>query len=378
MKRLWKLIGSILGLLVLAFVIAAVAITLLVDPNQFKPLITAQFKKITGFEMNIPGNLSWSFYPHFGVKADEVAITDPAVFSAKVKNLNLHLQIKPLLHKQVELSRVSMSHLNFNQLQASRVETKVQLKDQQLKVKSLDADFYQGHIHSDTTVSMKQTPYPLHITGEAKQVNAAEFLKALSQKANPKIYLDGQANVAADLSTSGNNKNELFRRLNGTTRFSLDKGALKGIDIGYYLDTAAALINKQPLPARAMGNQTDFGKMSGTAVVKNGVLNNDDLLIEALLYTIKGKGSINLVNNTINFRLEVSAKPGETETNKVLALYGKTIPVIVSGSLDNPKVTLDTLSMMEQVGKEQIQKVQDKIQKALPEEANKLIQNLFH
>ena len=83
-------------------------------------------------EMAIPGKLSWSFYPHLGMQAAEVTITDGAVFTAQLKQLVLTAKLRPLLHRHLELSKVSIEELNLNQLQLTQVESKVKWQDQNI------------------------------------------------------------------------------------------------------------------------------------------------------------------------------------------------------------------------------------------------------
>ncbi len=58
MKKLFLIIG----IPVLAVVIAIAALLLFVDPNQFKPLIVEQTKKQTGLDLVIEGDIGWRFF----------------------------------------------------------------------------------------------------------------------------------------------------------------------------------------------------------------------------------------------------------------------------------------------------------------------------
>lgn len=60
-----KLFISLLGLVVL-IVGALLALVLLVNPNQFKPLIVEQAKKQTGLDLVIEGDIGWQFFPSIG------------------------------------------------------------------------------------------------------------------------------------------------------------------------------------------------------------------------------------------------------------------------------------------------------------------------
>ena len=48
---------------VVVVIAAILALVLLVNPNQFKPLIVEQAQKHTGLELVIEGDISWQFFP---------------------------------------------------------------------------------------------------------------------------------------------------------------------------------------------------------------------------------------------------------------------------------------------------------------------------
>lgn len=375
MRKLWKWLAILVSGLVLVLIAAIVAITLLVDLNQFKPLIISQFKQLTGMEMKIPGHLSWSFFPHLGMEVNQVEISNPPDFNTTIQNLILRAELRPLLHRQLEFSKITMSQLQLNHLQVTNVAAKLQLSEGILQVKPVTADFYQGHLRGDARVIFNQSSPLITISAALDNVDLASLIQAASGK-NIQIYFEGKANLNADLAMKGRNAEQLLRQLNGNSRFSIDRGMIKGIDVGFYLETANALINKQPLPKRLPGNQTEFGQLTGTATIKNGIIYNNDLQLESPFYTATGKGFVNLVNRTLDYYLAVTVKAGAQQ--ELAALTNKSIPIHISGNLDNPSIRLDTFALMQALGKEQLQRVEEKIQQVLPDKANQLIQNLLH
>ncbi|HLF67330.1 MAG TPA: AsmA family protein, partial [Gammaproteobacteria bacterium] len=317
MKRLLKWISGIVGVLIISVVAIVLTVTVFVRPDQFKPLIITQMKNITGFEMEIPGKLSWSLIPHMGIQADQVIVRGPGVFNAKIKNLVLRVRFLPLLHKELDISKVSMQEIQFNQLLANNAVARVHLNKQMLSIEPVKADFYEGDLRSDASISFNQSPPVLHLAGGLRSINIAAVMKGLSGRA-PKLNIDGKGNVTLDITTQGKRSDELLSKLNGTGKFNLDRGALRGVDIGYYMDTAVALVNKQPLPAKGPEDKTEFGQLTGTATIKDGIVHSNDLVLDAPRYVAKGSGTVNLTNNTIDYTLLVNAKPGQKE--KVLAL----------------------------------------------------------
>jgi AsmA protein len=61
--RAFKIIGIIFGSLVALVLLAAVAVLLLVDPNDHKDRISAAVQKSTGRALTLPGELKLSLFP---------------------------------------------------------------------------------------------------------------------------------------------------------------------------------------------------------------------------------------------------------------------------------------------------------------------------
>jgi len=376
MNRFFKSAGVLFGLIIAVVVAGVLYITTKVDPNEFKPLIVSQFKQFTGFEISIPGQLSWSFYPHLGMGVSEVKVSDPGVFTSQLKNLVVRVRFLPLLHKQFDFSKLSIEDLRLNELQATNVQAKLALTNQVLSIQSLTAQLYQGQLDSQATINLQQATPVMHITGNLNQVEVADLIKGLSGIV-PKFELSGIANFSGDLTTKGKQKSELINQLNGQVGVAMSNGVVKGIDLAFYVNTAVALINKEPLPQKPENTQTEFGNLTGTAQVKDGIMTTNNLTLESPLFHASARGTIDLNNQSIDYHMDIISKI-DPKANKLLALYGKAVPVRVTGSLSDPSIALDTLALMKEVGTEQLQRIGQEIQKAIPEKANNFIKSLFH
>jgi AsmA protein len=151
--------------------------------------------------------------------------------------------------------------------------------------------------------------------------------------------------------------------------------------VGYYIDIANAFIHGQSPPSKGE-NVTNFGNLTGTAVIKNGVATNNDLALISPRFDSKGSGSLNLVNQQINYTLQIQPKiPGQGSNDGSLNINSMTLPVSVGGTLSNPSISLDVKALAGFVAKQHLQKVKDKIQDQikgkLPGKAGDLIGNFL-
>ncbi|SMY16819.1 AsmA family protein [Photobacterium aquimaris] len=101
-----KILYILLGLILLV-VIGIGALVTFVNPNQFKPLLTEQVKKITGRDLVIKGDISWRFFPTLGLSVGETAFRNPTGFAqpnlVQFKQADLSVSVLPLLSQQLDI-----------------------------------------------------------------------------------------------------------------------------------------------------------------------------------------------------------------------------------------------------------------------------------
>lgn len=96
---------------------AILALTIFVNPNQFKPLIVEQAQKQTGLELVIEGDLSWQFFPSIGLELGRTELRNPQGFSQpnlfKVETVSVDVSVTPLFSKQLEIGNVTLDGAEF-------------------------------------------------------------------------------------------------------------------------------------------------------------------------------------------------------------------------------------------------------------------------
>ena len=106
-----KILYILLGLILLV-VIGIGALVTFVNPNQFKPLLTEQVKKMTGRDLVINGDISWRFFPTLGLSVGETEFRNPAGFAqpnlVQFKQANLSVSVLPLLSHQLDIGQMRL------------------------------------------------------------------------------------------------------------------------------------------------------------------------------------------------------------------------------------------------------------------------------
>ena len=116
----------------------------------------------------------------------------------------------------------------------------------------------------------------------------------------------------------------------------------------------------QALPTRPAGEpRTAFNALSGSALVDKGVLRNDDLLVDMSYLRAKGKGTLALESQAVDYRLvaEIYKLPEGDAT--VADLKAAEIPVTITGTLANMKVRPDVEGYLKSRFKKEVDKKVD-------------------
>ncbi len=100
------------------FLLLAAYLTLIFDPNDFKPQIVEAVKKQTGRTLTINQDLSWTFFPSIGIALGDISLSNPKGFKndtmLKVDGIVAEVALLPLLSKEVEIAQLNLDGLTLN------------------------------------------------------------------------------------------------------------------------------------------------------------------------------------------------------------------------------------------------------------------------
>jgi AsmA protein len=122
--------------------------------------------------------------------------------------------------------------------------------------------------------------------------------------------------------------------LNGKFDLNVADGAVEGIDLGYALAQADALIGKHELSNAPNTKRTKFDALKMSADISAGIATTRDLIISSPVIKITGQGNANLPAKTVDLALLA-------DTLKTAANAPLKIPVKVTGSMTDPTVRPD-------------------------------------
>ncbi len=203
--------------------------------------------------------------------------------------------------------------------------------------------------------------------GSGKVPAVALAFDLASVQANPLLTdaigldrLEGTANAHLDVKGAGGSQRALVSALDGAGKMQFLNGAIRGINLAAMVrNVGSAFLN----PEANKTQKTDFAELGGTYVIKNGILTNNDLELKSPLLRISGKGTVNLPQRTVDYRVEPKVVASTTGQGGKSDLSGVMVPVIVSGPWDNLSYKPDLAGALSGAAKG---KAMEQLQKVLP------------
>jgi AsmA protein len=193
---------------------------------------------------------------------------------------------------------------------------------------AVDGGEYSGNIVFDERDSVPVVTLDEHLTG-------IEVGRLVSAGAKP-VHVSGRGNVTLKATGHGAAADALINTLNGQLDAAVNDGAIEGIDIGYQLQRAGALLRGQATQDKDT-HRTPFGALKLTARIVNGVVQTHDLTLDSPVFKVTGEGSINLATQRID-----------------MALLADRIPLNLTGPVVNPSVRVDLAQKLKDVLKDKL------------------------
>ena len=296
-----------------------------------------------------------------GASGDKAAGSSGGKGAGKSSPQSGELPLEPLRNLNLN-GELRMAQLKAFNLRSRDVLIQIRARDGVLDISPLTAKLYEGAIDVDLKLDARKDTPRFTVKESLTGVQAGPLLKDLTGD-DPLL---GTANVKADLNTAGSNVDEILNALKGTAEFSFKEGAINGVNIAALIREAQATLKGQPAPKQEQPNQTDFALMQGTATVTNGLVKNDDLILQSPLLRITGAGEVNLPKEAVDYMLTtkfVGSLEGQGGKG-YQELEGLSVPVHVGGTFSKLTYAPDLGAVAKDAAKAEVEKrVQEEKQK---------------
>ena len=159
--------------------------------------------------------------------------------------------------------------------------------------------------------------------------------------------LSGLSAMSFAINGTGRSQREIISTLGGKGDIKFTNGAIKGVNLAQLMRT---VFTSPATGWQTGGSQdTDFSEMGGTFTIARGILTNNDLKLLSPLIRVAGSGTVDLPNQSVNYRVEPKLA-ATLEGQGGGAAQGIEVPVIVEGPWANPRFRPDLASMLKNSG----------------------------
>lgn len=259
------------------------------------------------------------------------------------------IDLSPLRQVNADLD-FSVDGLKIRKITLGKSHLVVANKDGKLVANLAEMQLYGGSgkatVTADAAGSVPAVALSFNLTG----LQANPFLRDTADFER----LEGTA--AADLAVQGRGGSQraIVSSLNGNGKFAFLNGAIRGINVASMVrNVEGAFLDKS---AREQ-QKTDFSELTGSYVIRSGLLSNQDLDLKSPLLRVGGAGTVDLPKRQVNYRIEpkiVGTTEGQGGRSDVAGLM---VPVIVDGPWDDLSYKPDLAGVAKGKAMEQLQKV---------------------
>lgn len=119
MRQLLRIVLAAVGILAIVAVAAVVYVTTFLDPEDFKPRLTAVVEEQTGLNLDLDGPINWSFYPRIGVSVETANARLPSqdeedTAFAAVDRAEVSVAFAPLLRGEIAVDGLTLNGVRLN------------------------------------------------------------------------------------------------------------------------------------------------------------------------------------------------------------------------------------------------------------------------
>jgi AsmA protein len=228
-------------------------------------------------------------------------------------------------------------------LTLTEIEGRAVARNGVLTLQPFGAALYGGQVRGSARLDARQAPATFSLEQSLSALQVLPFVQDLAGFER----LTGVAQLGAKLTTTAASTAELMSGLNGELAFDVSDGALKGVNLWFEIQRANALARGRAAPARTSPD-TEFRQLKGTAVIRDGLLVNQDLVGGLPFLGLTGRGEINLAAAALDYRLNATVirQAIDEVTGEPSELAGLSVPLRLSGTLDSPSVSVDLSGLL--------------------------------
>lgn len=271
------------------------------------------------------------------------------------------IPVEPLkalnLDATFDLGQLTVSGIN-----ARNVGLTLNAHDGLVKLSRINADLYSGQVRNSATLDARKSPLQIAINKKVSGIQLGELLTDLSGEAP----ITGSFNSTANLTAQGQSMHAIINSLNGQLNVQASDGVIEGISMAQTICQGINNVASLGINSEQVDQSTPFADMGGNFTITNGVVSNNDLTANLDAMAMTGRGSVDLPQTLIDYRLGMTIKENLFKQTCSVnnRLQGVEFPVNCKGAFDTPPAKMcrpDASAFTNLLKAEAKKKVEEKI-----------------
>jgi AsmA protein len=245
---------------------------------------------------------------------------------------------KPLRQLVMD-GKVAVGKLTVNNAKLEDVDLKIVSKDGVLSLDPLTMKLYQGSAAGKAAVNVKGDSPVTDVQFNLDKVQVHPLLKDVADK----DFLEGTTNAQIVLSMTGGDPARVKQTLGGKGNLIFSDGAIIGLDLAHMARNVKATLRGEITSGAKP--RTDFAELFVPFTIENGVFHTAETALKSPLLRLLAAGKADLVKETLDFRIDpklVGTIKGQGDEKD---RSGLGVPIIVTGSFDQPVFLPDVEAM---------------------------------
>lgn len=229
------------------------------------------------------------------------------------------------------------------------------------KLENARAKLYGGEFSGNFHVRAAGNEPGLALDGRASGLRLEAIIEALTgEPAN----FSGTGSFDINLAGRGRSIIQNVDSASGNVAFEMANGAIKGFNLGRTLCAAWNVTQRAPGPAGQDNKVTQYQAIKGTATVTAGKATSNDLLARTAFMDIYGRGTLGLVEQSLNYDLDakLTGKIDIPNCDTMDKIMGESFPFNIRGTVTDPSITPDFSKIVQRVIRDRVQdSLEDKL-----------------
>ena len=228
---------------------------------------------------------------------------------------------------------LSVGTFSLAGMTASNVLLKLSGDEDGLRILPIRGQMYGGTFEGSLDLTEARSDPVATTRLDLARIDGGELLHALAGSR----VLSGLGSLNADLRVVEPFSADPVATLNGDIQFEFRDGRIHGFDITNVYQQVLQLADS----SRAEAMATDFSRLGFRARITDGVLQTDTFDLASDVLRVRGGGTINLAQGTIDFDLSPTLLKTPDGASGLARLEGVEIPLKITGQMTAPAVKFD-------------------------------------